>query len=250
MMGRIFDIKEFAVHDGEGVRVTVFMKGCPLRCEWCHNPEGLTKEKNLFFTESKCVKCNLCYQPCEHEECKPFGRCVHVCPNDCLKIVGEDYTSSQLVERLLKYKSILQSVGGGITFSGGEPLFQWQFLSEVIDKLKENGIDDIAIETCGFAEKEIFATIINKLSFVIMDIKIFDNQTHIKYTKCDNKIIKENFLYLKESGVPYLIRTPLIKGITDTEENLAQIKEFIGDSKWEKLPENYLAKSKYDLIVK
>ena len=250
MIGRIFDIKEFAVHDGDGIRVTVFMKGCPMSCTWCHNPEGLYYEKNLFYKKAKCVNCGLCLKKCNHEDCKSFDRCVHICPNDCLKVVGQDYDSDQLVEKLIKYKSILKSVGGGITFSGGEPLLQWEFLSEVIDKLKENGIDDIVIETCGYAEKTVFQKIATKLSGVIMDIKIFDGEKHLEYTGCDNTVIKENFLWLKESGIPYIIRTPLIKGITDTEENLTSIKEFIGDSKWEKLPENYLAKSKYDLIVK
>ena len=250
MIGRIFDIKEFAVHDGEGIRVTVFMKGCPMRCVWCHNPEGLSYEKNLFYKKAKCVNCGMCFKPCNHEDCKPYARCLHVCPNDCLKVVGKDYTASQLVERLLKYKSVLLSLGGGITFSGGEPLFQHEFLSEVIDGLKENGINDIAVETCGFVQKNIFQKIAKKLTTVIMDIKIFDSENHKKYTGCDNAVIKENFLWLKDSGIPYLIRTPLISGITDTEENLTQIKSFIGDSKWEKLPENYLAKSKSDLIVK
>lgn len=250
MTGRVFDIKEFAVHDGDGIRVTVFLKGCPLRCTWCHNPEGLSYEKNLFYKKAKCSNCGLCFKPCNHEECKAFNRCVHVCPNDCLEVVGKDYTEKELTDRLLRYKKILSSVGGGITFSGGEPLFQWQFLSEVIDLLRKNGIEDIAIETCGYAKKEIFKKIVDKLSFVMMDIKIFDSDLHAKFTGVDNAVIKENFLYLKESGIPHLIRTPLIKNITDTEQNLVQIKEFIGNSKWEKLPENYLAKSKCDLIIK
>jgi len=250
MTGRIFDIKEFAVHDGDGIRVTVFMKGCPMRCVWCHNPEGLSYEKNLFYKKAKCTNCGLCFLPCEHEDCSTFNRCVHVCPNNCLKVVGKDYTAQELVAKLLPYKRILASMGGGITFSGGEPLFQWQFLNEVIDLLKVNGISDIAIETCGCAKKEIFSEIVKKLSFVIMDIKIFDSEKHIKYTGCDNALIKENFLYLKENNIPHLIRTPLISGITDGDENLGQIEKFIGNSKWEKLPENYLSKSKYELLIK
>jgi pyruvate formate lyase activating enzyme len=250
MIGRIFDIKEMTVHDGSGIRITVFMKGCPLRCEWCHNPEGLSFEKNLFYKHTKCIKCGLCYEPCNHEDCKPFGRCLHICPNDCLSVVGQDYDSEHLVKQILTYKTLLNDVGGGVTFSGGEPLYQWQFLSETIDKLKQNGIHDIAIETCGFADSKIFSSISRKLSMVIMDIKLFDKDEHIYYTKRDNKIIKENFVWLKASGIPYIVRTPLIQGITSTNENLSAIKAFIGDSTWELLPENYLAKMKHGMLVR
>ena len=230
MIGRIFDVKEFAVHDGAGVRVTVFMKGCPMRCEWCHNPEGLSYEKNLFFYKNKCVNCGLCYQPCAHQECRPFDRCVHVCPNHCLKIIGQDYTVKELVDRLLRYKTILEKLGGGITFSGGEPFYQWAFLNKVVDELKRNNVDDIAIETCGLVKSEVFQKIASKVSMVILDMKIFDKEKHIRYTKSDNTLIKENFLWLKNSKTPYIIRTPLIKGITDTTDNLEKIQSFIGDS--------------------
>ncbi len=250
MTGRIFDIKELSVHDGDGARVTVFMKGCPMRCEWCHNPEGLSYNKNLFFKKSKCTNCGLCYKPCDHDDCKSFGRCVHICPNNCLKAVGRDYTTSELAEILLRYKKILKSTGGGITFSGGEPFFQWEFLSDIVDELKADGICDIAVETCGYVQNEVFRKIVRKISSVIMDIKIFDSAKHVKFTRCDNSVIKENFLWLRKSGVPYVIRTPLIKGITDDDENLSEIKDFIGDSKWELLPQNDLAKSKYDSLIK
>ena len=242
MTGMVFDIREMTVHDGEGVRLTVFMKGCLLRCEWCHNPEGLYSKQQILYKKVKCMDCGLCKRSCMHEECQPFGRCLHVCPNDCLSLCGEEYTSERLAKKIMAYKPIFDACGGGVTFSGGEPLMQWDFLSQTIDKL--DGIHT-AIETSGYASEGIFKEMLAKIDFVYMDIKLFDSELHKKYTGVDNAIIKNNFHILQASGTPYCIRTPLIKGSTDTEENLQAIKRFIGDSPWEKLPENALAKSKY-----
>ena len=145
------------------------------------------------------------------------------------------------------HKRIFDLTGGGVTFSGGEPLMQWKFLKEVISLIP--GIHT-AIETSGYASKEIFADAVETLDEIIMDVKLFDEEKHIKYTGVSNKLIKENFLYLKNSGKPFIIRTPLIEGKTDGEENLSLIKEFIGDARWETLPENKLAKAKYDMLVR
>ncbi len=245
MTGRIFNISELTVHDGEGARVTVFMKGCPLRCEWCHNPEGLSFEKQLTYKRKKCVECGLCRKECEHGECKPFGRCLHVCPNNCLDVCGKDYTLRELVGILNGYGKITEILGGGVTFSGGEPLMQWEFISEIIDNL--HGMNT-AVETCGYVDGKIFRQAVDKLDFIIMDIKLFDRELHRKYTGVYNDIIKCNFRILQNSGKPYLIRTPLIKGKTDGADNLEKIKDFIGDSDWELVPENKLAKSKYNML--
>ena len=239
MTGTIFDLKEMAVHDGDGVRLTVFMKGCPLRCKWCHNPEGLSFQSQLLYKKKKCVECGLCKKVCAHEECQPFGRCLHICPNDCLTLCGEAYTPEGLAKKITAYKPIFDACGGGVTFSVGEPLAQWEFLSKTIDCL--DGIHT-TIETSGYASEKTFQEMLEKIDFVYMDIKLFDKDLHKKYTGADNERIKSNFRILKSSGKPYCIRTPLIKGVTDTEENLQAIKQFIGDSPWEKLPENVLKK--------
>ena len=238
MTGTVFDIREMTVHDGEGVRVTVFMKGCPLRCEWCHNPEGLYAKPQILYKKVKCMDCGLCKRGCAHEECQPFGRCLHVCPNDCLSLCGEEYTPERLAKKIMAYKPIFDACGGGVTFSGGEPLMQWEFLSHVIDKLQ--GIH-VAVETSGFASEKVFLDMLAKVDFVYMDIKIFDSELHKKHTGADNFCIKDNFKLLQSSGKPYVIRTPLIKGKTDGVENLCAIQAFIGDSLWEKLPENELS---------
>ena len=234
------------MHDGDGVRVTVFMKGCPLRCSWCHNPEGLKAQPELLYKRVRCAGCGECQKGCEHEDCKPFGRCLHVCPNDCLTVAGERYTPNALAAKLNKYKRIFDACGGGVTFSGGEPLMQWEFISEVIDRLDSI---NVAIETSGYAPRHIFESAVEKLDFIYMDLKLFDAEAHKRHTGCDNTLIKENFLYLRSSGKPFTIRTPLISGITDTKENLDAIEKFIGGANWEKLPENKLAGANYDMLI-
>ena len=245
MTGTIFDIKEMAVHDGPGIRTTVFFKGCPLRCVWCHNPEGLDPGLQLMYKESKCHHCGLCFKECQHEECRPFGRCVHICPENCLRIVGERITHTDLAKKLRAGADVLGDSFGGFTFSGGEPLFQPDFLLALIDEL--NGYN-LCVETCGYAKPEVFKSVIDKLDFVIMDIKLADGELHKKYTRKDNALILENFGYLKSCGKPYIVRTPLIPDITDTAENLSAIEKIIGESPWEKLPYNALAGAKYKTL--
>ena len=250
MTGTIFDIRELTLHDGSGVRVTVFMKGCPLRCEWCQNPEGLRSEPQLLYRVSRCTHCGLCKRGCSHKDCKPYGRCLHICPNDCLVVCGEKIQSAALAARLKKYFPILEACRGGVTFSGGEPLLQADFVIETISHMRRMGFcGEVAIETCGYAAPETFRALAGACDAVIMDIKLFDAELHKKYTGADNEIIKQNFLWLRGSGIPYLIRTPMIKGITDTKENISAIRAFIGDSRWEQIPENNLAKAKYSQLV-
>lgn len=245
MIGIIFDIKEMAVHDGPGIRTTVFLKGCPLRCAWCHNPEGLSFEPQLMYKEIRCIDCKSCQKECNHSECQPFGRCIHSCPENCLEIAGRKISSPELANELKKSADILGNDFGGFTFSGGEPLAQPQFLLELIDELKGY---HLCIETSGFATRDVFKSVVDKLDFIIMDIKLADNEMHKKYTGVGNDLILQNFQYLKQSGKPYVIRTPLIPNITDTQENLALIQKIIGNSNWEKLPYNAAAGAKYKML--
>ena len=245
MNGVIFDIKEMAVHDGPGIRTTVFFKGCPLRCKWCHNPEGLTVEPQLMYKQARCIKCGRCKTECNHPECQPFGKCIRVCPQNCLEISGRTVEAKFLAKELKENAEILGDSFGGFTFSGGEPLAQPKFLIELMDELKDY---HLCIETSGYAKTEVFSEILEKLDFVIMDIKIADSELHKKYTGVSNSRILENFETLRKSGKPYLIRTPLIPNITDTKENLDAIKELIGASEWERLPYNKMAGAKYKML--
>ncbi len=245
MTGVIFDIKEMAVHDGPGIRTTVFFKGCPLRCIWCHNPEGLSFKPQLMYKEVRCIDCKNCQKECDHEECQPFGRCIHTCPENCLEIAGKEVEAKDLANELKASAEVLGDSFGGFTFSGGEPLAQLKFLLELIEELKDY---HLCIETSGFAESEIFENVIEKLNLVIMDIKLADSKEHEKHTGVSNEQILKNFEILKISGKPYVIRTPLIPNITDNEENLAEIQRIIGDSVWEKLPYNTMAGAKYKML--
>lgn len=245
MIATIFDIKEMAVHDGPGLRTTVFFKGCPLRCKWCHNPEGLSFEPQLMYKQARCVGCQSCQKVCEHEACQPFGRCIQACPENCLEIAGREVSVTELAAELKESAEILGESFGGFTFSGGEPLSQHTFLLELAEELKEY---HLCIETSGYADSKIFKAVIDKLDYIIMDIKLADTELHKRYTGRGNERILENFELLRQSGKPFVIRTPLIPDITDTKENLEQIKEIIGDCPWEHIPYNAMAGAKYKML--
>ena len=243
MRGIIFDIKEFALNDGDGIRTTVFFKGCPLRCIWCHNPEGLSREPELYIKRSGCRECGLCKRGCEHEDCKPFGRCLHICPYDLVTAKGKEWDSEELAKKLLNGAQIYKSTGGGITLSGGEPLFQSEFAYELLSLLR--GQVHRSIETSGFASEEIFQKVASECDFIFMDIKLVDDELHRRYTGVSNEKILKNLTWLKSSGIPHLFRTPLIPKITDTNENLHAISNLIGTDRIELLPYNALAPAKY-----
>lgn len=245
MTGIVFDIKELAVHDGPGLRTTVFFKGCPLRCTWCHNPEGLKAEPQLMVKENCCKHCGFCRIPCSHPECQPYKRCLHACPDNLISVSGRKIDSEELAKELIKSAEPLGDNFGGFTFSGGEPLMQPDFLIKTAENLQGY---HLCIETSGYARSEIFKKVIDKLDYIIMDIKLADSLEHLKYTGIKNELILKNFEILKNSEKPYLIRTPLIPGITDTKENLSKIKDIIGDSNYETLPYNEMAEAKYKML--
>ncbi|MCI8441667.1 MAG: glycyl-radical enzyme activating protein [Provencibacterium sp.] len=245
MTGTIFDIKEFSLHDGPGPRITVFLKGCPLRCRWCHNPEGLSPEPQLMIKHSLCSRCGRCLSPCRHEDCAPFSRCLHACPNGLVSLSGRRISARELADILQKKLDFYLQAGGGITFSGGEPLYQGEFLLEVLSHLSCHK----AVQTSGYAPKALFSQLLSAVDYVMMDIKLADDRLHREYTGVSNEPILQNLRLLQQSGKPYLIRTPLISGICDTPENLAAIAEIIGVSPWEKLPENPFWKAKYEMLA-
>ena len=246
MKATIFDIKEFALGDGDGIRTTVFFKGCPLRCIWCHNPEGLSPTPELYVKSNGCRNCGLCRRSCNHPDCAKFGRCLHICPSDLVSVAGKEWSVSELREKLLSGREILNSSGGGVTFSGGEPLMQADFLYEILKSLRSKL--HRTIETSGYADEDVFKKIAGECDFVIMDIKLISDELHKKYTGRSNDIILKNARWLKSSEVPHLFRTPLIPKITDTEQNLRAISEFVGDDKIELLTYNTLAPAKYKSV--
>ena len=242
MTGTIFDIKEFSIHDGPGPRVTVFLKGCPLRCKWCHNPEGLRREPQLLWKESLCIGCGRCRIPCDHPDCQGLDRCLHQCAKGALTLSGVQWEAADLAKKLRSFESMLASMGGGITLSGGEPLYQPDFAVELLERL--SGMHR-AIQTSGYASAQVFQQMLDHTDYVMMDVKLADPLLHQTYTGVDNKPILGNLKRLQESGKPHLLRTPLIPGITDTPENLAAIAKLAGDSPVELLSYNPFAGAKY-----
>lgn len=245
MNGTIFDIKEFSIHDGPGGRITVFLKGCPLRCVWCHNPEGLKKEPQIMHKKNLCSDCGKCSMNCSHEECKPFGRCIHACSNGALSVAGYEISSDELADKLNKNESLLKSLNGGITISGGEPLMQADFVCELADKLPTI---HKAIQTSGYADEETYKRVIDKFDYIMQDIKLADNEKHKLYTGVDNSKILKNIEYLKRCGKEFIFRVPMIPGITDTGENLMEIQKIAKGYPIEYLPYNDLAGAKYEML--
>lgn len=249
MLGRVFSIEEFSVYDGPGIRTTVFLKGCPLRCSWCHNPEGQRPEREIVRSANGCVHCGLCEKYAEQRN----GRTVFTeesiahCPRHLLRISGKDYTPEELVRLLLKNEEILKN--GGVTFSGGEPLMQHEFVLACL-KLSEGRLHR-AVQTTGFCDPSVFDGILKHTDHFLFDIKLFDERAHLRYVGASNRNILENFRRLVASGVAFTVRIPLIPGVTDTVENLESIAAFLQSlavSSVELMPYNKLAGSKYALV--
>ncbi len=245
MNGTVFDIKEFSIHDGPGARITVFLKGCPLRCIWCHNPEGLSPIPQLMHKKSICIGCGKCLQDCSHDECKPYGRCIHACASGALSVSGYEISSDELAERLLSSRDMLDMMKGGITVSGGEPMLQADFVCELFDRL---GDMHKAVQTSGYADIETYKRVIDRADYIMQDIKLALEADHKKYTGVSNAQILKNIEYLKASGKPYVLRVPLIPRITDTEENLRGLSRIAGSSPVELLRYNTLAGAKYEML--
>ena len=248
MTGIIFDIKEFSVFDGPGIRQTVFFKGCPLRCSWCHNPEGLSVLPQLMVSKGACTDCGRCRAVCPGGNCTACGKCVMACPSNVRRIAGEPMTAEALARVILKDADYYRRYGGGVTFSGGEPLLQSAFLLEVLSLVPDV---HCAIETSGYAQPDVFESVIQKMQYVMMDLKLMDDEAHRKYTGVSNGRILHNARTLIQSGIPCRIRIPLIPGVNDTEENLRAAAAFIaglGKVPVELLPYHKTAGAKYEMV--
>ena len=249
--GIIYDIKEFSVHDGPGTRITVFFKGCPLRCSWCHNPEGVSFEPQLIVRKTTCLNCGRCEEPCGHEMCRPFDRCIKACPLGLISVSGEKADSRTLAQKLKKNTEFLKDNGGGITISGGEPLAQPEFLLSLLEELKPM---HTAIETSGYGDSDVFEKTVALSDLMLFDIKHTDSEVHKKYTGVDNRLIQKNLKHLIDSRKPFIARIPLIPGVNDTTENIEDTAILLKNAdnmiSLELLNYNPYTEAKYSLIDK
>lgn len=250
MKGLIFSIEEFAVFDGDGIRVNVFFKGCPLRCKWCHNPEGWEKKIQIVKNPNGCVNCGICKNICTSpDECKLCSKCIINCPRGLIRESGMWILDDELAKRLLKFEEILKLSGGGLTFSGGEVLMQADFLISVLDKTSSM---HRIIETSGYGNSEKFKEVLKRVDFVYYDLKIMDDEKHKEYTGVSNKIILENARILFESNVKCVIRVPLIHNVNTDLENIKALCEFVKNApnveKVEFLCYNKMAGAKYKML--
>ena len=236
----VFDVQRFAIHDGPGIRTLVFLKGCPLRCWWCQNPEGLSTAKSLWYFEYKCIQSKRCVPACplsalsldgdglvvNHSACDGCALCVEACPSGALSIAGREVTAEELVREIEKDTLLFDNSGGGVTFSGGEPLFQPAFLKELLVLCRSRGIHT-ALETSGQAPTRTFESIIDYVDFFLFDLKLIDDSDHRKYTGVSNSLIKKNLETLAERrGRDVILRFPVITGINDTEKNVEEFQSF------------------------
>lgn len=250
-VGTVFDIKQLAVYDGPGIRTTVFLKGCPLRCMWCHNPEGLSYQPQLMVSSNNCLHCGACVEACPNggKTCTACGQCIRACPQGLRKLCGKRYTAQELAWKLLRDKDYLAAMSGGVTFSGGEPTGQPEFLLETLDRVA--GMHR-AIETSGYCSGSVFEAVLSRVEYVMMDLKLMDPEQHRHYTGVSNEPILENLERLKKSGRPFRIRIPVIPGVNDSEENFGAAARRLLDAddleQVELLPYHVTAGAKYEMV--
>lgn len=238
--GRIFNIQRFSTEDGPGIRTTIFVKGCPLTCAWCANPESQYIRPELGHSDAVCDLCGECVKVCaqnaievlaagvrvNREQCDNCAKCVDVCGPRGLRMMGREYTVDEVFDEILKDQTYYQNSGGGVTCSGGEPLTQPQFVTELFRRCHEAGIHT-TLDTSGFGPEQILKNMLEYTDLVLYDLKLMDNAAHEAAVGKPNRLILDNARRIADSGVEMIIRVPLIPGITDADDNITAIAQFV-----------------------
>jgi pyruvate formate lyase activating enzyme len=262
--GTIFNIQKFSVHDGPGIRTIVFLKGCPLRCLWCSNPESQNSHIEIAWSAQKCIGCNQCMDSCNdkniflneknelkinRQSCTNCFKCASVCPSRALHVIGEEKNVDEILDEVEADEIFYSNSKGGLTLSGGEPLLQGEFAIELLKEAKHRRID-CAIETTGYVEWQVLKEACKYLDTILFDIKCIDSEKHKKFTGVNNERIMENFTKMctEFSDKPVIARTPIIPGFNDSEEDIIGIIDFLkqfSNVSYEFLPYHRLGESKY-----
>lgn len=251
--GLIFDIKKYAINDGPGIRVTIFFKGCPLHCAWCHNPESISSDVQKMFNPDKCIGCLSCVEVCPENACQitsegivtdmklctGCGQCADICPTKATEMSGRRITAEEVTEIVEKERVFFDKSGGGVTFSGGEPLQQSDFLITLLNEFGRRGIHRV-VDTTGFTRSETLLEVAKRTDLFLYDLKMMDSAQHKKWTGVGNEKILQNLSLLACKGANINIRIPLVKGVNDNEENILQTVNFIAGLAGEKKRVNLL----------
>jgi pyruvate formate lyase activating enzyme len=238
--GRVFDIQRMSIHDGPGIRTTVFLKGCPLECWWCHNPEGLHRDKEVSYRMDRCIVCGECVDACPHgalskdesrirrdpQRCALCGTCLDSCATGARDIVGQEFSVSDMMTQIARDRIFFDTSGGGVTFSGGEPLFQINFLSSLLRECRNQSIHT-AVETSGYATPASFERITETTDLFLFDLKLMDDERHQHFTGVSNRIILDNLRWLAGQQHKVIVRIPVIGGVNDDQWNIDAIAAFV-----------------------
>ncbi len=251
--GLIFDVKKYAINDGPGIRTTFFFKGCPLHCAWCHNPESISGRIQKMYNPAKCIGCNYCVEVCPEDACKltpegivtdpgkcnACGKCAEICPTRASEMSGRKITLDEVMTIVEKERVFFEESGGGVTFSGGEPMQQAEFLVELLDELGRRKIHR-AVDTTGFTKTKTLLEVAKRTDLFLFDVKMIDSERHRKWTGVHNEKIHENLRLLADTGVKINIRIPLVSGVNDDEENIEKTASLVASLGGEKKVVNLL----------
>lgn len=264
-MAIVFNIQHFSIHDGPGIRTVVFLKGCPMRCKWCANPESQISSPEIGWTRSECIRCGECIKGLKNEDCRfeedtlfwdtdisPDAEAIRTtCPSGALHVIGEERSIPDVMTEVEKDIPFYRTSGGGVTISGGEPLMQSEFTYGILRMAGEMGINR-AIETCSFSSWDIYKKVLSEVDFLLTDVKLMDENRHREWTGVSNDVILENLRRARQTfpHLPIQIRTPVIPGVNDTMEDIDAIIQFVCDisADYELLPYHRLGIPKYESL--